>query len=100
MQFRRAILAANGLIGKIHLESNWTEEDVFAEICSIFSDAMKNDDAFPFKMLLPTGSGTKSLTIPSLSSSYKWTPKEVAGKSGSTVYILAEKRLKVQVCFL
>ena len=95
---KRAILAANGLIGKIHLESDWMEDDVFAEIRSVFCDVMEEDDTFPFKILLPTGSGTESLTIPSLSSSYKWTPKEVAGKAGSTIYILAEKVLKVQVC--
>ena len=94
---KRAILAANGLIGKIHLESDWTEDDAFAEIRSVFSEAMENDTLFPFKMLLPTGSGTKSLTVPSLSHSFKWTPKEVAGKAGSTIYILAEKSLKVQV---
>lgn len=80
------------------MESDWTEDDVFAEIRSVFSDAMKGDPFFPFKILLPTGSGTKSLTVPSLSSSYKWTPKEVAGKAGNTIYILAENNLKMQVC--
>ena len=94
---KRAVLATNGLIGKIHLESDWSEDDVFAEIRSVFSDAMENDTHFPFKILLPTGSGTKSLTVPSLSSSFKWTPKEVSGKAGCTIYNLAERSLKMQV---
>ena len=94
---KRAVLAANGLIGKIYLESDWTEDDVFAEIRSVVSDAMGDDTQFPFSILLPTGSGTKSLTVPSLSSSFKWTPKEVAGKAQNTIYILAEKSLKAQV---
>lgn len=99
---KRSVLAANGLIGKIHLESDWSEDEVFAEIRSVFSDPMDGDASFPFKILLLTGSGTKSLTIPSLSSSYKWTPKEVAGRADSFIYILAEKDLKneVQQCVL
>lgn len=95
---KRAILASNGLIGKVHLESDWTEDEVFAEIRSVFSNAMANDTQFPFTILLPTGSGTKSLTVPSLSLSFVWTPKEVAGKSQNTIYILAQKSLKLEVC--
>ena len=53
---------------------------------------MENDPIFPFRILLPTGSGTKSLTEPSLSSSFKWTPKEVAGRVDSSIYILSEKK--------
>lgn len=41
--------AANGLIGKIHLESDWTEEEVFAEIRSVFSSAMGDDSTFPLQ---------------------------------------------------
>ena len=37
---KRAVLATNG---KIHLENIWLEDDVFAEIRSVFSDAMEND---------------------------------------------------------
>ena len=94
---KRSVLAANGLIGKVHLESDWTEEEMYAEIRSVFREAMGDDGSFPFKVLLPTGSGTKALAIPSLSASFKWTPKEVAGKSGSLIYILAEKALTNEV---
>ena len=31
---KRAILVSNGLIGKVHLESDWTEDKVFTEIGS------------------------------------------------------------------
>ena len=55
------------------------------------------EEDFPFCVLLMTGSGTKSLMKPSLSSSFKWTPKEVAGRADSCVYILAEKKLKNEV---
>ena len=99
---KRSILAANGLIGKIHLESDGSEDELFTEIRSVFSDPMDGDARFPLKSLLLTGSGTKSLTIPSLSSSYKLTPKEVTGRADSFIYILAEKDLKneVQHCVL
>ena len=94
---KRSVLSAHGLIGKIHLESHWSEEELFAEIRSVFADPMENDPTFPFRILLPTGSGTKSLTVPSLSSSFKWTPKEVAGRVDSSIYILSEKKLKNEV---
>ena len=94
---KRSVLAANGLIGKIHLESDWSEDEVFAEIRSVFSDPMDGDASFPFKILLLTGSGTKSLTIPSLSSSYRWIRKEVAGRADSFIYMLAKKGLKNEV---
>ncbi len=94
---KRSMLSSYGLIGKVHLESDWQEEELFAEIRSVFANAMSNDEAFPFQILLLTGSGTKSLTVPSLSSSFKWTPKEVAGRADSSVYILAGKNLKDEV---
>ena len=50
---KRSVLAANGLIGKIHLESDWSEDEVFAEIRSVFSDPMDGDASFPFKISTP-----------------------------------------------
>ena len=90
------MLAANGLIGKVHLELDWTEEEVFAEIRSVFREAIGDDHSFPLKVLLPTGSGTKALA---LSASFKWTPKEVVGKAGSLIYVLAGKELVNEVWF-
>jgi len=90
---KRSVLASNGLIGKIHLESNWDEEELFGEVRSVFKDAMGGDMNFPFTFLVPMGGGLKSLTKPVQSTSYKWTAKEVAGRADSTVYILAEKAM-------
>jgi len=90
---KRSVLASNGLIGKIHLESNWDDEELFGEVRSVFKDAMGGDMNFPFTFLVPTGGGLKSLTKPVLSTNYKWTAKEVAGRADSTVYILAEKAM-------
>ena len=94
---KKHILAAQGLLGKVHLESDWSENDVFSEIRSVFSKPMGNDAMFPFDILQLTGSGTKSLVIPALSSSFKWTPKEVAGRADSTIYIMCKKKLKNEV---
>ena len=63
----------------------------------VFHDAMGGDVNFPLTFQLPTGGGLKSLTKPALSFSFKWTPKEVAGKADSTIYILAGKELKNEV---
>ena len=49
---KQAVLATNGHIGNIHLENIWSEDDVFAEIRSVFSDAMENDTQFPFRISL------------------------------------------------
>ena len=94
---KRAILAQKGLIGKIHLESDWSEEELFAEVRSVFNEVTGDDTNFPFTLLVPTGGGSKSLTKPALSSSFKWTPREVAGRADSTIYILAGKELKNEV---
>ena len=59
--------------------------DVFNEIRSVFSEPMNNDPAFLFDMLQLTGTGTKTLGVPALSSSFRWTPKEVAGRADSTI---------------
>ena len=86
----RADLASWGLIGKLHLTSTMSDEEVIAEICTVFKDQMNNDPKFPFVYLQPTGGESKSLTIPSQSSSFKWTPQQVARLSGQsgTIYNL------------
>ncbi len=69
---KRSLLSAHGLIGKLHLESDWSQEDVFAEIRSVFADAMFNDSEFPFRVMLLTGSGTKSLMVPCWGGQVPW----------------------------
>ena len=56
----RAYLASCGLIGKLHLTSEMTDEDVEREIRSIFKGPMQNDHNFPFLYLQVTGGGAKS----------------------------------------
>lgn len=91
----RAYLASNGLVGKLHLTSEMTKNDVKVEIRSVFKAHMQNDPEFPFLYLQGTGGGSKSLIVPSQSSSFKWTPQQVARLSGQsgTIYILAQADL-------
>lgn len=93
----RSTLANYGLIGKVHLTSEMTDEDVAYEIRSVFKEPMGHDPNFPFLYLQSTGSGSNSLTIPCQSSSFKWTPQQVARLGGQRgmIYILAQADLKL-----
>ncbi len=87
----RADLGAWGLIGKIHITSEMTVEEVQKEVRSVFVQPMKGSESFKFIYLQPTGGGNRSLTIPVLSSSYEWTPQQVAKLSNAKgcIYIMA-----------
>ena len=90
-----AKLGESGLIGKIRLMSTMTVEDVEDEIRSVFHRPMGDRKDFPFVFLQPTGFGSKSLTVPSLSPSFRWTPQQVARLGGSkqSIFILAQDKL-------
>ena len=89
-------LSKHGLIGKVRLSSDMTEEEVLDEIRSVFHVQMNDDPFFEFHILQATGSTSKSLTIPAVSSSFKWTAAAIAGKnSKASIYILARDKLKV-----
>ena len=88
---RKNVMASFGLVGKLHLESDWSPAVVVSEIKTTFSDVMKNDD---FKF---TGTGTKSLMIPKVSASYQWTPKEVGGRAHRLIYLLLQTDLDNEV---
>ena len=102
----REYLARNGLIGKIRLQSSMSEEDIMNEIRSVFSGPMLADDGFVFDILQSSGGGSKSLTAPSTSTSFKWTAQAVAGVAKSPIYVLAvdDLRVKIQItltpCFI
>ena len=68
----RTKLATYGLIGKLNVSSDMNDDDVAAEIRSIFKGPMNNDPNFQFLYLQPTGCGSKSLAIPSQSSTFTW----------------------------
>ena len=92
----REYLVANKLVGKIQLQSDMSEAQIFNEIRSVFRSPMGCDDEFSFTILQQSGGGSKLLMVPELSSSYKWTAGAVAGiNSKVPIYILAEDRLMV-----
>ena len=62
---------------------------------------MNNDEDFPVKILQTSGGSSKTLTIPVISSSYRWTAGSVAGKNAKCpIYVLAEENLKVAIYVL
>ena len=93
---KKDILALFGLVGKVHLESDWTAAEVVAEMKSTFSEVLQGEDC-TFKFLQFTRAGTKSLIVPKVSPSYQWTPKEVAGRADRPVYLLLQKNLDNEV---
>ena len=92
---KKDILASFGLVGRLHLESDWSEGKVLVEIRSTFKDSMH--DSNQFKFLQVTGVGSKSLMVPKLSASYKWTLKEVAGQADKPIYVLLENDIANEV---
>ena len=72
--------------------------EVEKEIRSVFQQPMNGQQDFPFLYLQPTGSGTRSLTVPALSSSFKWTVQQVAKLGGNKgiIYIMAQDNLLTQ----
>ena len=52
---------------------------------------MGGREDFPFEFLQATGSGTRNLTVPAVSSSFRWTAQQVAKLGGykQAIYILA-----------
>ena len=58
----RADLGACGLIGKIHLTSEMSVEEVEHEVWSVFRRPMKTNENFHFVYLQPTGGGNRSRT--------------------------------------
>ena len=86
-------------MGKIHLTSNMTEQETTDEIRSVFSKCVKSGQLLEFSILHQIGGGSKSLTVPQVSTSFTWTPKEVAKAAGKgSVYIWAQKVIQT-LCF-
>lgn len=92
----RESLYEAGLVGRIRLTSDMSEDEIYDEIRSVFDGPMRGNRNFKFNILQGTGGSTKTLVVPSLSSSYKWTASAVAPKNVKTpIYILAREPLKV-----
>ena len=107
---KRNNLAEAGLVGKIEFNSDMNSDAMKREICRVFSKPMgltdmdiTNGDLFPFQYLQRTGAGSRTLCIPSVSSSFTWSGRQVASlaKSGGLIYIMAESSLPgLHVCCL
>ena len=90
----RTQLAKNGLIGKIRLTSDMTQDDIYDEIRSVFRGPMNGSTTFNFDVLQPAGGHTKCLTIPALSDSYRWTASAIVPKNAKVpLYILAKEAI-------
>ena len=91
----RTKLGEKGLIGKMRLMSSMSVEEVENEIRLVFKQPMGGRNDFPFDFLQATGTGTKTLTIPSVSPSFSWTAQQVAKLGGNkqAIYIIAKKPL-------
>ena len=89
---KRGEIAMAGLIGKISLTSNMSEEEIREEICAIFTVAFGGDDKFPFRFLQTVGGGTRYLNVPCQTSNLEWTAQDLVSSAGKgAIYILAEK---------
>ena len=92
----REFLGRNKLIGRIHLDSNMEENEIFDEIRSVFEVPFGNSSSFQFEVLQAAGESSKMLTVPATSSSFKWTASSIVSKSPKTpIYIMAIDELKV-----
>ena len=92
----RTDLASKGMSGKVHLESWMTEQEVMAEIRSVFRDPMGDDPDFSFSILQSAGAGSRCLVIPSVSTSFQWNAKQVPEPAGQGyIYILAHDTLAI-----
>ena len=92
----RHLLAVNKLVGKIQLKSSMSEEEMFDEIRSVFHSPMNDNSDFQFTILQSSGGDSRTLMVPELSDSYRWTAGSLAGRNAKTpIYILANDDLQV-----
>ena len=90
----RERLGKCGLMGKIRINSSMSEEEIFAEIRSVFHKPMRENSSFQFEILQRSGGGSKSLTVPAVSSTFEWTAKQVVNAAGQgCIYIIAVDKL-------
>ncbi len=99
---QRNPLAKSGLMEKIQLNSEMTEEDVRHEVCRVFAVPMglherelEEGTTFPFQYLQRTEAGSCTLCVPSVSPTFSWNGRQVStlAKSGGIIYIMATRSL-------
>ena len=90
----RSALAGKGLIGKLTLSSYMDEQEIRELICEVFQGAFGGDKQYPFKFLQCAGGGSKFLTKPCTTGTFKWNAKEIISAAGKgAIYIIAEKKM-------
>lgn len=90
----REKLAKKGLIGKIRISSEMSQEEIFQEIRSVFRVPMNGNSSFQFQVLQQTGGRSKSLMVPAVSDSFKWTASAIAPKNAKVpLYVIAKEPL-------
>ena len=73
------------------------EDEIFAEMRSVFSKPFGESPTFQFEILQRTGGGSKMLTVPSVSSTFEWSAKQVVSAAGQgCIYILAQEPLQLK----
>jgi len=103
---RRSFLASKeiGLMGKIEFSSYWPPERMRREVCRLFAKPfgtteveIESGKLFGFEYLQRTGAGSRTLCVPSVSSNYEWSGRQVAtlSKSGGVIYILANEDIPI-----
>lgn len=82
---KRNAIAEAGLIGKVEFRSDVTDLEVRQEICTVFAKPMGLSkasidigDLFPFTYLQRAGPGSRTLCVPSVSSTFQWDGKKVS----------------------
>ena len=92
----KSYISKAGLVGNIAFDS-CTTEYLFTEIRNVFKGPMKGRKYFLFEILQPTGGCSKSLAVPAVSSSFRWSAGAMAKGNELTIYILAQEELQVIV---
>ena len=86
----------------MEFRSDTTDQEVRQEIGKVFAVPMgltktsiEQGNLFPFTYLQRIGPGSRTLCVPSISSTFQWDGKKVStlAKSGGTIYILADSCL-------
>ena len=70
---------------------------VFAMPFGLTTDDILAGERVKFSYLQRTGGGARSLCVPSVTSEFKWSGRQVStlAKSGSVIYILSEQEIPV-----
>ena len=80
--------------------STMTVAEVENEVQSVFRKPMDDRSDLRFIFLQPTGAGSRTLTLPSVLSSFEWAAQQVAklASNKQAIYILAWDKLAVGEC--